>query len=89
MPEPRPLGNLAKHLLNTVITHLLDNQDGFFDAVVRVNAAEPEDAVRILRDMAARNQGAVRALTLLNANKHREAEDILIDLKTQLRRERP
>lgn len=86
MPVPRSLGNVARVVLNAITDALEANQDEFFEIVLLISAGDATKAIKALKDTAARNNVALRALTLLVADKQHGAEDLLIQAK--LRRDK-
>lgn len=86
MPDPRPLGNVARTVLSSITDQLNENQDEFFEVVLRIHGGDVQGAIQALKEIAARNNVAVQTLTFLLADKQKRAEDLLISAK--LRQER-
>lgn len=80
MTQPRPLGTTAKIVLESVEAALAANNDSFFGAVESLSG-DPTRAVLLLSQAASRNVMALRALTLLRADRLRDAENVIIDAR--------
>lgn len=81
MPDPRPLGNVSRTVLNTVTEMLDANQNEYFEVVTSVHSGDVPATIQVLKDMAARNNMALRAITFLLADKQKQAEEVLITAK--------
>jgi hypothetical protein len=81
MPDPRPLGNVARTVLSTVTEMMDANQNEYFEVVSNVHSGDVPATIQALKDIAARNNLALRAITFLLAGKLKQAEEVLITAK--------
>lgn len=86
MPEPRALGNVAKAVLEAITEELEHNQNDFFEVSVFILSDQHEAAINALRDMAARNNVAVKVIIFLLANQQKQAEEEIMKVKLQRRK---
>ncbi len=81
MPDPRPLGNVSRAVIQAITDELERSQDEFFEISLHVYAGDVPTAMQTLKEVARANQIALRALTFLLANRQKEAEEVLISAK--------
>jgi len=81
MPQPRELGAVARAITEAVIAALESNSDEFFNVVLSIHAQDAQAAVMALKEASARNNLALRALTLMQANRLHDAETVILDAK--------
>lgn len=81
MPQPRALGTTAKTVVESIEKSLERNTEAYFAVVLHLYSEDREEALGTLREIAARNNLAVRALTFLRAGQLHEAENVLIDAR--------
>jgi hypothetical protein len=89
MPEPRPLGNVAKVVLEHIEKALSQNNGAFFSIVILLHAGEEARAMQALQEAASRNDFAVRALTLLRADQMKAAEDLILQAELERKPDEP
>ncbi len=81
MPDPRPLGNVARSVLHSVCGALEKSQDAIFDVVMNVHGEDVRAAILALKEVAAQNNLALRVITFMLADKHKDAEEVLMQAK--------
>jgi hypothetical protein len=84
MPDPRPLGTVARQVVMTAVRALQHNQSDFFEVARRIQRQEQDEAVVALQKMSERNLAITQALILLSADKLADAE--LAIMETAVRR---
>lgn len=85
MTSPRPIGTTAKVVLESVEEALATNNDLLF-GLVEVMFEDRELAFRLLYQASSKNTMALRALTLLRADRLRDAENVVMDSRLKERR---
>jgi len=78
MTPPRTLGATAKVVLESVEQDLVVINDALFGAV-EVMATDQTRAIGLLSQAASRNTYALRALTLLRADRMADAQNVVMD----------
>jgi len=81
MPDPRPLGNVARSVVSDAADALEANGAKFFDVAAAILCGENLSAVAALREIAERNSTTLRALILLLADRHADAQDVIMSAK--------
>lgn len=81
MPDPRPLGNVARTVLESITDYLEANEDECFEVVLRVHSGDTPAVIQVMKEMARRNKVALRAITFLLADRQKDAEEVLITAK--------
>jgi hypothetical protein len=87
MPDPRPLGYAARSVVAVAADALEANSAKFFDVAADILCGENLAAVAALREIAERNSTTLRALILLLADRHADAQDVLMSAKLRKNRE--
>ena len=77
MTKARELGLNAKEVAEGVEEALIQNNGVFFDVVLDIYSGNMEAAINKLKEAAARNQQALRALTLMLSKKYEDAIRVL------------
>jgi len=89
MPKPRPVGTVAKTVMESVEEALAVNNDEFFQIAMLIQRGDAQEAMETLKQMALNNNMALRAMTFMRADKLHEAEDVVMSAKLKKRGVRP
>jgi hypothetical protein len=81
MTKPRPLGSLAKGIVEGVQDLLEGVESEYFDVVLHIHMGEIEAAVRLLKEMKCATDTSEKVLGLLADGKLQEAEQVLLKSK--------
>jgi hypothetical protein len=85
MPKPRPMGTVAKVVMESMESALAENNDEFFQIATLIQRGDAQEAMETLKEMARKNNMALRAMTFMRADKMQEAEDVVMSAKLKRR----
>ena len=85
MPQPKQGGYVERTVLKSVMERLTSSMRDTIEVVALVHEGETARASRALAGIVSTQSQAVQALTLVLADRLRDAEDVLIDARIKQR----